>query len=231
MAAMAVIQGILVLRLWYLFQKSRVARYTMLLVFIWCTIGSFVILGVQFGQLHSRLVVMPKHNLSFCADPPPSSFWVVFVPAFFMHGVLSVFMVIRLVHNIRALKQLTLWKRIVRDGGFLYMVIFFSVSFSISAAIVGVSPSVGVVAMFSNFMLALLSACLSRVILHLSELSQAYAVDPTTKAPALLLHTAMVDRVVWEHKMGCLVFMPSVHIDEDVLDEKEYGLDSEDSSF
>jgi hypothetical protein len=133
---------------------------------------------------------------------------MVFVPSFILHGVLSLFMLVRVIHNIRTAKHLTLMKRCLRDGGFLYMVIFFSVALSISSAIVGVSPSVGVVAMFSNFMLALLSMCVSRVILNLSGLVQAYAVDPFTQAPVLLQLTAMVDRVAWEKKMGCLVFVP-----------------------
>ncbi|KAJ7221466.1 hypothetical protein GGX14DRAFT_669828 [Mycena pura] len=205
------VPSILVLRLWYLFKSSKTARYTLLLAFLWCTAGTIATLVVQFPQLHSHLVHMPKRRLSYCADPPPSQFWLVFVPSFVLHGVLSLFMGIRVAHNLRTLKHLPLLKRFARDGGFLYMVIFFSVSFSISAAIVGVSPSVGVVAMFSNFMLALLSTCLSRVILHLSALSQAYVVDPLSKAPALLLHTALVDRVTWERKMGCIIFTPSVH--------------------
>ncbi|KAF8209312.1 hypothetical protein K438DRAFT_1929791 [Mycena galopus ATCC 62051] len=208
LAALAIIQGILILRLWYLFQKSKAARYTLLVTFILCTAGSIATLVLHFNQLHSSLVVMPKRKMSYCADPAPSQFWMVFVPSFILHGVLSLFMLVRVIHNIRTAKHLTLMKRCLRDGGFLYMVIFFSVALSISSAIVGVSPSVGVVAMFSNFMLALLSMCVSRVILNLSGLVQAYAVDPISQAPALLQLTAMVDRVAWEKKMGCLVFVP-----------------------
>ncbi|KAJ7237731.1 hypothetical protein B0H12DRAFT_1138456 [Mycena haematopus] len=200
--------GILILRLWYLFQKNKIARYTLLATFLWCTAGSVATLVIQFPQLHSSLVNMPKRGLSYCSDPGPSQFWMVFVPSFILHGVLSLFMAIRVVHNIRTAKHIPLMKRCLRDGGFLYMVIFFSVALSISSAIVGVSPSVGVVAMFSNFMLALLSICVSRVILNLSGLVQAYSVDPLSQAPALLQLTAMVDRVAWEKKMGCLVFVP-----------------------
>lgn len=72
-------------------------------------------------------------------------------------------------------------------------------------------------------MLALLSICVSRVILHLSGLVQAYAVDPLSKAPALLQLTALVDRVAWERKMGCLVFVPP-H-DDDVLCDMDYEVD------
>jgi len=223
LTALAIIQAILILRLWYLFQSSKVARYSLLVAFLWCTAGSVATLMIQFPQLHSSLVNMPKRGLSFCADPPPSQFWLVFVPSFVLHGFLSVFMIIRVIQNVRSSKTTPLLQRCMRDGGFLYMVIFFSVAFSISAAIVGVSPSVGVVAMFSNFMLALLSICVSRVILHLSSLAQAYSVDPTSKAPALLLHTAYVDRVMWERKMGCLMFIPpkadeEMWEDEDLLD-------------
>ncbi|KAJ6567091.1 hypothetical protein B0H19DRAFT_1258245 [Mycena capillaripes] len=219
LGAMAIIQGILILRLWYLFPTSKTARYTLVVAFVWCTAGSVATLVLQFSQLHSHLFNMPKRGLSFCADAPPSQFWLVFVPSFVLHGVLSLFMIVRVIHNVRTSKNIPLWKRCIRDGGFLYMVIFFSVAFSISAAIVGVSPSVGVVAMFSNFMLALLSMCVSRVILHLSGLVQAYAIDPISKAPALLTHTAKVDRVTWERKMGCLVFVPPRHDEFDDDDE------------
>jgi len=222
MGALAIIQGILILRLWYLFNTNRTARYCLLVAYVWCTAGSIATLVLQFPQLHSSLVNMPKRGLSFCADPPPSQFWLVFVPSFVLHGVLSLFMVIRVIHNVRTSKNVPFLKSCVRDGGFLYMIIFFSVSFSVSAAIVGVSPSVGVVAMFSNFMLALLSICVSRVILHLSDLAQAYSVDPISKAPALLLHTAMVDHITWEQKMGCLVFVPPYHDEFDDEDVDEY---------
>ncbi|KAJ6630311.1 hypothetical protein B0H10DRAFT_1984078 [Mycena sp. CBHHK59/15] len=201
LGALAVIQGILILRLWYLFKSSKTARYCLL-----------------FAQLHSHLVKMPGRGLSFCADPPPSQFWLVFVPSFLLHGLLSLFMVIRVVQNVRSARHLPLLRRCIRDGGFLYMVIFFSVSFSISAAIVGVSPSVGVVAMFSNFMLALLSLCVSRVILHLSALARAYSFDPVSQAPALLLHTAKVDRS-WETRMGCLLVDDDY---SDIVDDKYY---------
>ncbi|KAJ7932757.1 hypothetical protein B0H13DRAFT_1954510 [Mycena leptocephala] len=223
LGAMAIIQGILILRLWYLFPTSKMARYTLVVAFVWCTAGSVATLILQFPQLHSSLVNMPKRGLSFCADVPPSQFWLVFVPSFVLHGVLSLFTIVRVIHNMRTSKNMPLQKRILRDGGFLYIVVFFSVSFSISAAIVGVSPSVGVVAMFSNFMLALLSICVSRVILQLSDLLQAYTFDPLSKAPALLAHTAMVDRVMWERKMGCLVFMPPR--DEDMFSEDEMNDD------
>ncbi|KAK7036005.1 hypothetical protein R3P38DRAFT_2910148 [Favolaschia claudopus] len=226
LAALAIIQGILILRLWYLFQKSRTARYILVAVFFCCTAGSIAILALQFPRLHSHLVKMPKRGLSFCADPPPSPFWMVFLPSFALHGVLSLFMLIRVVHNIRTARNVPLLKRCLRDGGFLYMLIFFSVAFSISAAIVGVSPSVGVVAMFSNFMLALLSICVSRVILHLSGLVEAYTVDPVSKAPVLLQLTATVDRAIaWERKMGCLVFIPP-HDDDVFTDDgdSEFGL-------
>jgi hypothetical protein len=76
---------------------------------------------------------------------------------------------------------------------------------------------------FHSFMLALLSICVSRVILQLSDLLQAYTVDPLSKAPALLAHTAMIDRVMWERKMGCLVFMPPR--DEDMFSEDEMNDD------
>ncbi|KAJ7778844.1 hypothetical protein DFH07DRAFT_796204 [Mycena maculata] len=207
MFALAVIQGILIVRLWYLFHANKTARYCLLLAYVWCTAASVVMLIMQFHNLHSHLVHMPM-VFSFCADPAPSQFWVVFVPSFALHGVLSLFMIFRVIHNMRTAKHLPLLKRCVKDGGFLYMVIFFSVSFSISAAIVGV------------FMLALLSICVSRVILHLSDLAQAYSVDPISKAPALLLATAMVDRVAWEKKMGCLIFVPPHH-DKDMDDDIE----------
>jgi len=230
LAALAIIQGILVLRLWYLFQKHKVARYTLLATFVLCTIGSAVTLYFHFYLLHSSLVSMPRRRLSYCSDPPPSMFWMVFIPSFILHGVLLLFMVIRLIHNIRTARNIPLMKRCLRDGGFLYMVIFFSVSLSISSAILGVSPSIGVVAMFSNFMLALLSSCVSRVILNLSGLVQAYSVDPLSQAPALLALTAMVDRAAWEEKMGCLGFVPpydddvSVSISEDADDDDGFRL-------
>ncbi|KAJ7611791.1 hypothetical protein FB45DRAFT_941025, partial [Roridomyces roridus] len=223
MAALALFKvRILVLRLWYLFQAKRAAQYALLAVYILCTTGSATLLILMFPQIHSSLVDMPMKGLSFCTDVPPSSFFLVFVPSFVLHGILSLFMVIRIIHNVRTLKHIPFHKRFLRDGGFLYIVIFFSVSFSISAAIVGVSPTIGVVAMFSNFMLALLSICVSRVILQLSQLAQAYSIDPVSKVPALLLHTAMVDRVTWERKMGCLVFMPPQHEEELYEEIKDY---------
>lgn len=72
-------------------------------------------------------------------------------------------------------------------------------------------------------MLALLSTCVSRIMLQVSVLHQAYFLDPYSKDPVLLLHTAAMSRANWEQKMGCLVFVPR---DVDMDDGDDSGDDS-----
>jgi hypothetical protein len=59
---------------------------------------------------------MPGRGLSFCADPPPSQFWMVFIPSFVLHGLLSLFMLVRVVQNIRTARNIPLMKRCLRES-------------------------------------------------------------------------------------------------------------------
>jgi hypothetical protein len=102
-----------------------------------------------------------------------------------------------------------------------------SVSFSVCSAIFGASPSIGVVQMFANFMLALLSITVSRVMIHIVVLAKRYSDDPTSKDPILLLRTASVDtskrRTRMSMNMGILLFVPS----DDMLDRMDIDDDGD----
>ncbi|KAL0951941.1 hypothetical protein HGRIS_008593 [Hohenbuehelia grisea] len=209
--ALVIIQATLVIRTWYLFTHSRAAQWLIVAAYALSTAATIVTLVGTIPGLHSHLEHVSGQPIFYCTEPLKAQNIVfIFVPSFFLHAVLSAFMVARVVHNVRSNKHQPWRQAVMKDGGFLYLVVFFSASFSISAAIFGDSPSIGVVAMFANFMLALTSICVSRVVLHLMRLSSLHASSPFSGDPSLLLYTAQANRSRnWDDKfMGCLLYIP-----------------------
>lgn len=138
--------GILALRMWYLFTSSRFSQHLILAGYIFCTLGTITTMILAFPGLHSSLVRLPQDVGFYCLEPPASKFWLVFIPSFLLHAILCVFMVLRVVRNVRISKSLPLTQRLMKEwvalsfglrkdsssiflfcswsGGFLYTVIF-----------------------------------------------------------------------------------------------------------
>jgi len=101
--------------MWYLFTKYKMAQSLLVTSFILSTVGSVAALALAFPTLHSNIVHLPLGLGYYCEDPAPSGFWIVFVPSFMLHGILSIFMVLRVIHNVRISKDIPFSKRVLRE--------------------------------------------------------------------------------------------------------------------
>jgi hypothetical protein len=93
--------AVLVLRIWYLYRHSRIARILAVVCFVTCVTAECVALGVSFKDLHSEINPLPGVRILGlgCMSPPPSKLWRMFVPAFVLHTVLYIFTAYRGLRN------------------------------------------------------------------------------------------------------------------------------------
>jgi hypothetical protein len=134
----AIYTAVLVLRIWFLFQHSRSAQLLVVACFIVCSIAECATLGLSFKDLHSVSIPIPLRILRLgCTAPPPSKLWRMFIPAFVLHTILYLFTAYRGLRNRSvAAESAPLIRRLLRDGGILYFVVFCkSPSFSNGAGI------------------------------------------------------------------------------------------------
>jgi len=108
-------------------------------------------------------------------------------------------------------------RRLLRDGGMLYFVVFFSVGFSTIGAAMTSQPLINFPAIYSNFVLSMTSICISRVMLGIRSLAAELISDP-----AWLLNNAELSRVCW--KKGPNAGELIIDVDEGDNDKAYFGV-------
>lgn len=89
-------------------------------------------------------------------------------------------------------KEAPILKRLVRDGGFFYFVVFISILFTAIGSFLQQYPSINVPAIYSNFTVATTSVAASRVMLSIHSLAAKLGSDS-----AWLLNNIELSRVPW----------------------------------
>jgi len=194
--AMAVAQAVLVLRIWHLYRHSRAAQILAVTSFVICVVAEGVTLGLSIVDLHSEIIVAPGVYLLEigCKALPPPTLWRMFVPHFVLHTICYLFTAYRGIRSRSiAAEAAPLMRRLLRDGGILYFVVFFSVGFSTVGAAMTNRPLINFPAIYSSFVLSMTSICISRVMLGIRSLAAELISDP-----AWLLNNAELSRVCWK---------------------------------
>jgi len=218
--AMAVAQAVLVLRIWYLYRHNRAAQILAVTSFVVCIVAEFVTLCLSIADLHSEIIVAPGvHILEIgCKTPPPSRVWRMFIPHFILHTICYLFTAYRGIRNRSITAEAApLMRRLLRDGGMLYFVVFFSVGFSTIGAAMTSQPLINLPAIYSNFVLSMTSICISRVMLGIRSLAAELISDP-----AWLLNNAELSRVCW--KKGPNAGELIIDVDEGDNDKAYFGV-------
>ncbi|KAJ8701827.1 hypothetical protein PTI98_000578 [Pleurotus ostreatus] len=104
------------------------------------------------------------------------------------------FTVLRAVSNRQMLKKSPVMQRILKDGGFFYLITFVSVGFTAIGAFMEKTPHLNIPAIFSNFVLGITSVCVSRIMLSIQSLAAKLGSDT-----AWLLNNVELSRVRWRH--------------------------------
>lgn len=115
---MHIFAAILVVRIWYLYRHSRIARILAVACFVTCVTAECVALGVSFKDLHSEIILLPGVRILElgCIAPPSSKLWRMFFSAFVLHTVLYIFTAYRGIRNRSIVAEAApLIKRLLRE--------------------------------------------------------------------------------------------------------------------
>jgi len=189
--ALGVVQAMLVIRVWYLFGQSRRTRIAMIASFALTNIVSlyFAILSAIQLEITPNLTNLHLHG---CRANRPVKFWRLWLPSLVLHTLLYCLTAYRALKNRRMFKEAPILKRLVRDGGFFYFVVFISILFTAIGSFLSQYPSINISAIYSNFTVATTSIAASRVMLSIHSLAAKLGSDS-----AWLLNNIELSRVPW----------------------------------
>ncbi|KAG6901973.1 hypothetical protein C0995_006072 [Termitomyces sp. Mi166 len=225
--AIIVIQGILVVRIWYLFQGSKRAQAGIIIGFLISVVLSLVFL---YFSVHKLKVIPPSELAVFFPELPkegckavrPPDFWRLYLPSLTLHEyyfdsaktIMYIMTGIKALRNRRLLKSAPILKRFLRDGGFFYFVVFVSVILSAIGSMLEQYPLINIPSIFSHFLLTTTSIAISRVMFSIHSLADKLGSDR-----GWLFNNVELSRVGWRngaHEGELIVEKFTVYADDDV---------------
>ncbi|KAJ7192166.1 hypothetical protein GGX14DRAFT_380328, partial [Mycena pura] len=183
--------AMLVVRVWYLFGNSRLTRVAMIASFV-ITNGISLYLAILAGVEVQITQNLAQIHIAGCQATRPPQFWRLWLSPLVLHTVLYCMTAFRAVKNRRMFKEAPILKRLVRDGGFFYFVVFISILFTSIGSFLEQFPLINVPATFSIFPVAATSIAASRVMLSVHSLATKLGSDS-----AWLLNGLELSRVAW----------------------------------
>jgi len=217
--AISVVQGILVTRIWYLFQDSKPIRTGVILGFVVSLVLSLVFLHLSVANLviinlTDLAILFPGIRNEGCKAERPQGFWRIYLPSLVLHTILYILTAVRALRNRRLLKDAPILKRLLRDGGFFYFVVFVAVSWTAIGSLLKQSPTINIPAIYSQFLLTTTSIAVSRVMLSIHSLAHKLGSDS-----AWLLNNVELSRVEWRrgaHEGELIVERRTVYADDNL---------------
>jgi len=182
-----VVEAVLVLRVYILYSGFRKAQLLLLGSFLGAVVASGILIGKTLISVASQRDPAPRIFVG-CFYASPWDFWAIFVPPFVFESVLFVMTLVRaLCVRARTDNNLPILNCLIRDGAAYFLVAFLSLGFTSLGSISG--PELAFPAMQSNFLLAALSTCSSRLLLHMRSLTT----GPHQLPAPVLLHDKGLD--------------------------------------
>ncbi|KAF9040190.1 hypothetical protein BDZ89DRAFT_945058, partial [Hymenopellis radicata] len=192
--AISIIQAILVIRVWHLFSSNRKIQIMIIAMFATSVIlamGFTIDSAVRIRFQRTGLVV-DKLRILGCRADRPHKFWRIYLPSLCLHTVLYALTAVRALRNRRTLKHAPVLKRLLRDGGFFYFVVFVSVGVSTVGSFMEDFAQLNVVVAYSNYLVVINSIAVARVMLSIHSLAARLGSDT-----AWLLNNVELSRVGW----------------------------------
>ncbi|KAG1837681.1 hypothetical protein C8R48DRAFT_622720 [Suillus tomentosus] len=194
--AICVNQGILLLRVWYMYSHSAIARAVACFSYAACVVSSLTMTGLSLPFLRSTTESLQLQRqittIPGCSAPSPSIIWTVFVPSTIIHMILFGFTIARIVKVSRDLRMDQLMQRLVRDGGLVFFVSMASATFSVVGARLTKDPVINGPATWSNSQLAISAVAVSRLMLSIHSLAGKLKIDQNW-----LFNPSELSRVRW----------------------------------
>ncbi|KAK0209209.1 hypothetical protein DFS33DRAFT_1308334 [Desarmillaria ectypa] len=196
--AIAIVQAILVLRVWYLFFISKKIRIITVFAFIVSLTTSMlfsIVAARKVETLQSEISPSPTFihfEVLGCRVSRPPMFWRIYLPSLCLHTLLYILTAFRALQSRRTLKQAPVMKRLLRDGGLFFFIVFVSVGFTSIGSFFDNYPQLNIVVMYSNFLVTLTSVAVSRVMFSIHSLAAHLGSDTIW-----LLNNIELSRVNW----------------------------------
>ncbi|KAK0434838.1 hypothetical protein EV421DRAFT_1717267, partial [Armillaria borealis] len=195
--AIGIVQAILVLRVWYLFSNSKNIRLITVFAFIISLSASMLFSIVAARKVKTLQTGIPlptfiHYKVQGCLVSRPPMFWRIYLPSLCLHTLLYILTAFRALQNRRMLNQAPVMKRLLRDGGLFFFVVFVSVGFTSIGSFFDKYPQINIVVMYSNFLVAVTSMAVSRVMFSIHSLAAHLGSDTTW-----LLNNIELSRVNW----------------------------------
>ncbi|KAL1743412.1 hypothetical protein HDZ31DRAFT_40986, partial [Schizophyllum fasciatum] len=187
--SVCVVQATLVLRLWYLFADTNLIRIPMTIAYIANVAITFYFTIYSAANLE---ILRTIEHIQGCRVSRPEHVWRIYLPSLVVHTLLFVLMLIRAVRNRHFLRQAPLLKRMLRDGGAFYFVVFFAVGFTAIGSFFDDYPQINIPSVYSSMLLACTSLALSRVLLSIRSLAARLG----SRAP-WALNSVELSRLAW----------------------------------
>lgn len=125
--------AVIVLRICYVYSKNNVARVSMIVCFVICTISTLVIYGRVWHDIDPVALDLPGLKVTGCSAPPSREVWKVFAPNLVLHTILYLATTIPAFYMRRRGKRSQMMDRLVRECVLLpHSVLFPTVSLSSS---------------------------------------------------------------------------------------------------
>ncbi|KAJ3887414.1 hypothetical protein GG344DRAFT_80762 [Lentinula edodes] len=117
-----------------------------------------------------------------CRVARPVKFWRMFMPSLGLHTILYIMTAVRALRNRRILKDAPVLKRLLRDGGLFFFVVFVSIGFTAIGSFLENVPQINIPVIFSNpyydpttvvqsYLLAVTSIAMSRIMFSIHSLA------------------------------------------------------------
>ena len=177
-----VVQGILVLRVWYLFFRAPRIRRFIIVLFVATVLVSAGLLANYFKGIspwEMKISAVMKHGVPFrqrgCPGPGPPSpppVWPFLAPSLVLHTVLYL-LTTYVALTCEDMMKTTLSRRMVRDGGLFYLVVFVTSVFTICASATATLNGFNLrhIATLSQLPFTVVSISIGRVMLSIRSLA------------------------------------------------------------
>lgn len=178
----SVVQAILVIRVWYLFRRAPRLRRFVIMLFVATVLVSAGLLANYFKGIRPwemTISAVMKDGVPFrqrgCPGPGPPSpppVWPFLAPSLVLHTVLYLLTTYVALTSEDMMKT-ALSRRMVRDGGLFYLVVFITSVFTICASALATPTGIRLrhVATLSQLPFTILSISIGRVMLSIRTLA------------------------------------------------------------
>jgi len=169
--ALGIVQAMLIIRVWYLFLSQKFVQYGIMVLWAISMVVSLTYTGI--AATHLDLLNGSNFALdsSGCRVARPVNFWRIFFPSLILHTILYVLTALRALRNRRVLKEAPVLKRLLRDGGLFFFVVFVSVGFTAVGSFLKDIPQINIPVIFSNYLIAVTSIAMSRIMFSIHSLA------------------------------------------------------------